>query len=331
MKYWAPAIALLLLTAGSAAGHPMAPSLLDLRSAPDGAVRVLWKTPLRSPDPGSAPAPRLPEACRALTRREIAREKTALTTRWTVRCGPEGLAGTDVGVSGLTARGAGAVLRVDTGDGNVLRALLDAKRPTVRVPERSGWRGVILDYLRLGIEHLWFGLDHVLFVLGLLLLIGGHRALLVTLTAFTLGHSATLAVVTLGWASVPSAPVEAAIAATLVALALDLVPRARNRRGLFGAHPERVAALFGLLHGLGFASALTGVGLPRGDVLPALAAFNVGIELGQIGLVAAALAAGALFRPLLSALPPHGVRAAAAYALGAVASFWLLDRTLAAL
>ncbi|MDJ0786018.1 MAG: HupE/UreJ family protein, partial [Myxococcota bacterium] len=180
-------------------------------------------------------------------------------------------------------------------------------------------------------HHLVFGFDHVLFVLGLLLLVRGSRPLLYTITAFTVGHSVTLALSVLEIARVNSAWVEVGIALTLVATALEIVPRAR-RRSLFGRAPWRVAFAFGLLHGLGFAGALAEIGLPAGEIPLALFAFNVGIEVGQLAIVAVALIAASAITRLFalgetSVFAQHTrLRWVAAYGLGALSAYWLFER-----
>jgi hypothetical protein len=190
---------------------------------------------------------------------------------------------------------------------------------------------VFCSYLQLGIEHLWTGFDHVLFVLGLLLLIRGRRSLLLAISAFTLGHSITLSLATLGYVDFPTGLIEVGIAASLLVLAVEIPGRLDGRPSLLEQRPWTVTAAFGLLHGLGFAGALAEIGLPRAEIPLALLAFNVGIELGQIGLVLLAGALALAWRG--SGLPLHTQRGrwAAAYAMGSLAAFWVFQRATAAL
>jgi hypothetical protein len=328
-----PLLVLALLAPGAAAAHPLAPSLLELRALRGGngdRFEVLWKTPLRLPaDVQIEPA--LPAHCRPTSPPESRQEDTGVATRWVVECGSEGLSGARLGVAGLMPRGTGAVVRVELGAGELLQSFVTAARPYVTVPAHPSAAGVLRDYVRIGIEHLWFGFDHVLFVLGLLLLVHSRRALLLTVTAFTLGHSVTLSVVALGLVDVPSSVVEVAIAGTLVLLAVELVPGERRSHSLFGERPWRMAFGFGLLHGLGFAGALSEVGLPRAEIPLALLSFNAGIELGQLALIACAFFARALFRPMISAMPDPLRGYAAAYGIGGLAGFWLVERASTAL
>jgi hypothetical protein len=166
------------------------------------------------------------------------------------------------------------------------------------------------DYLRLGVEHILGGFDHLLFVLGLFLLV--RRKLLWTLSAFTLAHSFSLGLAALGVISVPQAPVEAAIALSILCIAVELL---REGPSLTKEKPWLVAFAFGLIHGLGFAGALGEIGLPQGQLVPALVCFNVGVELGQLAFVAALL----LFSRLLH-------RRVMAYAIGAISVYFCLDR-----
>jgi hypothetical protein len=323
VKAFAAALGLALLSASGAAAHRLAPSYLELREGADGAFGVLWRTP-RVVARGARLAPELP--CDAVGEPRATEEERALVLRWSVRC-EGGLVGRELRVEGLAGSGTDALLRIAFADGRELQAVLTASRPAFRVPERESAAAVAGAYLRLGVEHLISGLDHVLFVLGLVALLRGGRRLLLAISAFTLGHSVTLAAASLGLVRVPAGPVEAAIAASLVAVALAL---ARPDAGAGSGLARRPAALpfaFGLLHGLGFAGALASAGLP-GHALPlALLSFNLGIEAGQLALVALALPALAGLRraPL-----PRGafVCELPATALGALGMYLVLERSL---
>jgi hypothetical protein len=322
MRAFLAAFALALLPASDAAAHRLAPSYLELLEATDGSFAVLWRTP-RVVARGARLAPELP--CEAAGKPEASEEPGALVLRWSMRC-EGGLVGRELRVEGLSGSGSDALLRVAFADGRELQAVLTASRPAFRVPARESAAAIAYAYLRLGVEHLVSGLDHVLFVLGLVALLRGGRRLVLAITAFTLGHSVTLAAASLGFVRVAPAPVEAAIAASLVAVALAL---ARPDAGVGSGLARRPAALpfaFGLLHGLGFAGALASAGLP-GHALPlALVSFNLGIEAGQLALVALALPALALLRriPL-----PRGrfVCELPATALGALGVYLVLERS----
>jgi hypothetical protein len=321
---------LLGLAAQAASAHPLAPALLELREAPGGRVDVLWRVSRwRAPGPQARPV--LPESCRAASERALAVDELAIERRWSVECAPPGLAGRRVAVEGLDAGRGDAIVRVALRDGRSLQSVLRPGAQEWRVLERPRRARVALDYLRLGAAHLFGGLDHLLFVSGLVLLVGGRRRLLGTVTAFTAGHSATLGLATLGVVRAPVAWVELAIAGSLFALALELSRPPGAPAGALARRPWAMAAGFGLLHGFGFASALAEAGLPVGEIPLALAAFNVGIELGQLVVVAGWLALGAALRPSLPRLAASARLSSAARrvpveALGALAAFWCLER-----
>jgi hydrogenase/urease accessory protein HupE len=181
-----------------------------------------------------------------------------------------------------------------------------------------GAAAVLSSYVRLGVLHISTGPDHLLFVLGLVLLVVGRRRLLWTITAFTVGHSVTLSLASLGLVHIPPAPIEVAIALTLLWVAIELA-RDRAQPTWSRRFPWALAFVFGLLHGLGFAGALAQVGLPDSEIPLALFGFNVGIEIGQLIFVGAILLVRPLTRdPRLSPVP--------ACAIGTLASFFMLDR-----
>ena len=202
--------------------------------------------------------------------------------------------------------------------------VLTATSPVATMPPPEAaipvWRG----YLALGFEHILEGWDHLLFVTALVLIAGGWRRAALAVTAFTVAHSITLAASVLGAVSLNPRFVEAAIALSIVLLAVEL---ARGSDSLTRRYPAAVAFPFGLLHGFGFAGALAAIGLPEGEVAPALLAFNIGVEAGQLMLVAALLAAMALLRRAAPAALAPTTRAAS-YAIGITGAFWLIDRTL---
>jgi len=337
----------LLAGAELVAAHPLAPSLLDVREAPSGHTAVLWRRPVLLPV-GANPEPVLPARCRAVGPPAEIIDGPALVRRWTVDCGPAGWTGEQIAVSQLAKAGSDVLLRVSLADGRTFQAVLRPAAPAFRLPALQSRTGVAASYLSLGAEHLLTGWDHLAFVLGLVLLVPDRRRLLGTITAFTLGHSVTLSLVpdrrrllgtitaftlghsvtlslaALGFVRLPPAPLEAAIAASIFILALEL---SRDHPTVLGRRPWWMAASFGLLHGLGFAGALAQVGLPAEEIPLALFSFNVGIELGQITFVTLLLILGLALRPLQSRLPAWSA-AVPTYCIGSLAAFWTLDRLL---
>ncbi|MBS1173171.1 MAG: hypothetical protein H6R12_2001 [Proteobacteria bacterium] len=181
-------------------------------------------------------------------------------------------------------------------------------------------------YVVEGVRHILFGADHLLFVLGLLLIVGNRWMLVKTITAFTVAHSITLAIATFGVANVPALPLNAAIALSILFLGPEIVRAWRGETSFTIRHPWVVAFAFGLLHGFGFATALTSAGLPRQDLPLALLSFNVGVELGQLGFVALILAMIGAFR-VLEVRWPRWVQVLPGYTVGTLGAFWTIQRT----
>jgi hypothetical protein len=353
LRSWAAFSLPLLALAPSATAHNLAPAYLELRELARGEVAVLWKLPAVMPR-GARLEPRLP--CPDASSPTARAEAEAVVFTWRLACSGA-LVGQRIAVRGLADSGTDAIVRIALADGRELRAILSASEPSLVVPERERAGRVLASYGWLGVEHLWTGLDHLLFVAGLTLLLGASRRLVVAITAFTAGHSATLALAALGVVHVPQRLVEIAIAATIVALALSLAREAATRgasasRATDPRQPAVVARdgraadlrplgiarrpallpfAFGLLHGLGFAGALGELGLPQHAIPLALFAFNAGIELGQLAAVALLLAGAAA--PLRLATkrresPRFAALAheAATTAIGTLGVFWSLER-----
>lgn len=236
---------------------------------------------------------------------------------WRLRCAPEDL---EIAVKGLSHTKAEILVVGPTHAVRVLRGAQDTWHPTLSQPAPR-LTTVLIDYGRLGLQHILLGPDHLAFVFGLLLLIRGGRRLLWTLSAFTLAHSLTLAGAVLGWVHLPVPPVEAIIALSIVFVAREAARGAHDR----GRTVVLAAGGFGLVHGLGFASALAELGLPEQHVPSALFAFNVGVELGQILVVASAMALGAALEAVSPNTLPR-LHRPAAYVLGVTATVWTLER-----
>jgi len=303
--------------------HQFSPSLLELEETSADRVDVSWKQPLIRVQ-GSRLRPVLPVECEGIGNPIVTREGTGARARWKITC-PGGLVGKSVGVEGIGSSRADVLLRIDLLDGRNLRQVLTADAPSFEIPAEAGRLGVFESYGKLGVEHILSGGDHLLFVLALVLIVGWGRALLWTITAFTAGHSVTLALATLGFVDVPQGPIEAAIALSIYFLAVELVRRLGGKRTITQRAPWVIAFTFGLLHGLGFAGALAEVGLPRDEIPTALFAFNVGIELGQLAFVASVLAVRAAIRALPVSQPKwFGI--GVAYGIGSIAIYWFFQR-----
>ena len=314
----------LLLGTLPADAHEARPAFLELEERGEGQYEVTWKRPARG-DQVLALRPRLEPACARANHPLASMGDGASVQRWTVECGATGIGGRTLRIEGLEGTLTDALVRIAHASGEVEQALLRPSSPTYAIAGTRTALEVAADYARLGVEHILLGFDHLLFVLGLVLIVRNARLLVQTISAFTLAHSITLAAATLGFVRVPSAPVEAVIALSIVFLASELVRLRRGEVGLTARYPWLVAFSFGLLHGLGFAGALADVGLPETDIPLALLVFNFGVEAGQLLFVAGVLACLWLGRRMTVATP-RWLEAAPAYAIGSLAAFWLIER-----
>jgi hydrogenase/urease accessory protein HupE len=324
LRLLAVAVFVCLLPSALAA-HPLAPALLQLEEREDGLVDVLWKRSSLAV-PGSNIEPILPPACPATTQATFEEQGVAVLVRWTIDCRDAGLVGQPLRVDGLGPAKIDTLVRIALSDGRAIQRVLRRGEPQMIVPEKAGRFEVFSDYLTIGFEHILSGADHLLFVFGLFLLCATLGPLVKTITSFTVGHSVTLSLAALGYTSLPSGPIEVLIAASVLALAVELA-RETDRETLMRRYPWPMALLFGLLHGMGFAGALREVGLPQGEIPMALFSFNVGIELGQLVFVLGLAVGAALLRRI--PLPIPMPRRAAVYVMGSLAAFWTIERTVA--
>jgi hypothetical protein len=324
-----------LLVSGGAFAHRLSPAFFGLTETARDTYDVQWKVSI-SGGLAAVLAPKVPDGCtlggpvRSYVVDEDVRFQHA-----TMSC-PGGLGGRELLIDGLAQTQTDVLVRVDYLDGTSTNERLTPDAPSVLIPERPSAFEVVRAYTALGVEHILLGVDHLMFVWGLLLLVRGVGRLVATVTAFTVAHSVTLAAATLGFVHVPPAPVEAVIALSILFLAAELARRrlataapARDATAdLTARFPWLVAFSFGLLHGFGFAGAISDVGVPARAVPLALLFFNVGVEIGQVAFIAAVLALGWLIRRAVAA-PPVWWPRAAAYGIGSVAAFWVVERTLA--
>jgi hypothetical protein len=323
-----------LAASAAAVAHRLSPAFFGLRETAPNAFDVQWKVSI-SGGLSEVLEPKVPEGCtltedvRTYVIEDVRFQHAALTC-------DGGLAGKTFTMAGLELTQTDVLLRVDYLDGTSSNQRLTPTGPTTVIPARPSAFEVIRTYTVLGVEHILLGVDHLLFVLALLLLVRGVRRLVATVTAFTVAHSVTLGAATLGFVHVPSAPVEAIIALSILFLASELARRQTRTvaapfadADLTERFPWLVAFAFGLLHGFGFAGALTEVGVPERGVPLALLFFNVGVEIGQLAFIAAVLGLGWLARRAFAERVPAGWQRAAAYGIGCVAAFWVVERTLA--
>ena len=315
--------ALFVLALWSAAhAHELQPGYLEIAEQAPGRYEVFWKQP---PAGGARLrlTPIFPAACRQIADARGALEAGAWRYRTTIECDPA-LAGQALAIEGLEGFPTDVLVRVQHAGGAVETHLLKPESSSIMLGSAIAPNRSALAYLVLGVEHIALGVDHLLFVLGLLLIVRDRWMLVKTITAFTVSHSIALAAATFGVVSVPPAPLSAAIALSILFLGVEVARMWRGGTTFTLRHPWVVAFLFGLLHGFGFASGLTGLGLPRAEIPIALLLFNVGVEIGQLAFVAGALALVRAWHILGVHWPTLALRMPG-YVVGTAGTFWTLS------
>jgi hypothetical protein len=317
-----------------AGAHEVRPAYLELRASAPQAWDVTWRVPAQAQALRLRINARLSDNCTMAGRREAGFVADAYVERWRITC-PSGLENTTIRFEGLAALNTDVLLRIEGGGaiGDIAARILPAE-PQFTVPARASALAVADTYFRLGVHHILTGADHLMFVLALMLLVQTWRRLAFAVTAFTVGHSLTLGAVTLTGAGLPGAPVEAAIALSIVCAAAEAVQARSGTPTAASRAPWVMAFAFGLLHGLGFAGALRETGLPSHAIVPALFFFNIGVEAGQLLFVGAVLAAvplarmafAAVARPALAARLGSAGHVAASYMVGIAGAYWLATR-----
>jgi hydrogenase/urease accessory protein HupE len=301
-------IALLALVSNVVLAHEMSMAEMEVRETAPG--EFLWQWTASGNRPASSElTPMWPDSCTADTNM--------------LRCGEAGLRGT-LTVKGVGERYSAAVVKVHWLDGQRRVFTLTAGQPDVQLygsaEDKRGMGEIASAYMVLGVEHILGGFDHLMFVLALLFLVSFNRRLVLTISAFTLAHSLTLALSALGLLTLRSPPVEATIALSIMLVAAEALNKEQT---LSRRWPAVVAFLFGLVHGLGFAGALADIGLPQNHLFVALLTFNVGVELGQLLVVAVAYV---LYRAFAARPKFAAARVPALYAIGGVAAYWSIGR-----
>jgi hydrogenase/urease accessory protein HupE len=300
-----------VLLSGAAWSHELDSASLSLTQIEGGNFVVRWHASSRTLNEDLGTAVSFPRPCRL----EGAR----------LACGPAGLVG-EIAFPWLEGTLTRVVVDVEWRNGTRLLRVASPGSPRVRIYgiPTTGLRAlapIVVDYTSLGVEHILTGFDHLLFVVALTLLVRRGRQLLATITAFTLAHSVSLALTVLGLVHVPSPPVEASIALSIVLVCGECL---RPTDSLTRRAPWAVAVAFGLLHGLGFASALLDLGVPEQHVPTALLCFNLGVELGQLAIIAVVIGLRWLVKRLRVAR--DWMRPVLIYGMGSLAAFWSIDR-----
>lgn len=326
---------LLILLPSLGFAHELRPAALSVIQDSSGVFDVIWRVPARG-DMRLALYPTFDEKTKQTVLPTAQIANGFYVERWQINH-PNDLLGSSIRIDGLENTMTDVLVRISWLDGREQVARLLPDQPQIRVEEKAGNKEVASMYFFLGVEHILLGIDHLLFVLALVVLVSGWKQLAVTITAFTVAHSITLAAAVLGVVTLPQGPVEAVIALSIVFVATEILHKLEGRSTLAIRKPWVMAFGFGLLHGLGFAGALTDIGVPQYAIPLSLALFNIGVEAGQLLFILAVSALMLMFRRLpavqqwevrtghtaivASALP-------VAYLVGGLAAWWLIDRTL---
>lgn len=301
----------------NASGHEVRPAFLKITESEPGVFSVLWKQPVIE-DRRLKIIPTFPEGCDRSSSQQ-SRNAGTVSESFTVTCA---LQSGMLTLKGLEHTLTDAFVEITYQDGDTKRSLLKPSDPRLNLS--APVPSAATAYLKIGVEHILFGWDHLLFVIGLTLLVA-RRQIWMIATAFTLAHSITLVLAALGVLTVPTRPVEILIAASIVLLAVEIIRKFRGHDSLATRRPYLISFLIGLIHGCGFASALSDIGLPQGTELLALLLFNLGVEMGQFGVIA-------VFLIILAGLAKVGsetlrrAQLLTTYIIGTIAMYWVIDR-----
>ena len=305
--------------------HESQPGMVELRQVAKDRYEVIWRAPIYygRPHPARLVLPDHWKDSVDPTERVL---PDSQVFRRVVTIGDRGLEGSEIRFPGLERTVTDVFVRLKRLDGTAMTAVARPSKPYAQLRGERVWYVTAGDYIGLGFHHILQGLDHLLFIRGLLLIVQGRMTLLKTITAFTLAHSITLGIATLGYARAPLPPLNAAIALSILFLGPEIVRSWRGETSLTIRYPWVVAFLFGLLHGFGFASGLSTTGMPKAELPPSLLFFNVGVELGQLVFVFTALALVRSFK-VLEVRWPRWVEALPGYAVGSLGAYWTIQRT----
>lgn len=325
------ALAGFVAVGGNVSAHEIRPALLDINEREPGFYDVKWKVPALG-DRTLAIEPIFPACMKPVGPPSQHTSPGAFLQYFSFKTDGKPIAGETLLIKGLTGVQIDVLVQIKLANGDSHSVILRPKSPSFIIPERASKGAVAWSYLKMGVTHILGGIDHLLFVLALVVIVPNRWMLFKTITAFTVAHSFTLALASLGFVHFPPSPTEAVIALSIVFLAVEIVHSRRGKFSLMEKYPWIVAMIFGLFHGLGFAGALYEVGLPQHEIPLALLMFNVGVELGQIAFVFVVLGILMLFRTACDKLPSIASLShwqLIPYGIGCVAAYWTIERTMA--
>lgn len=311
--------------------HEVRPAYLELHQTGPETYNILWKVPGLGENMRLSLYVELPSRCTNLSKPRTTIVNNSFTERWTVQC-TSGLSGDTIRIAGLSGTMTDVLVRLERLDGTLQINRLTPSSPSFVVTATVNPMDVVRSYTVLGIEHILTGIDHLLFVLALLIITHSGWKMVKTVTAFTISHSISLTLATLGYVHIPQRPVEAVIALSIVFVAVEILRVRQGKLGLTARAPWVVALTFGLMHGLGFAGGLSEAGLPDGHIPTALLFFSIGVETGHFLFIGLVLSLIAIMSRVVSNLPSlheqrlSTIRLLPPYVIGSVAMFWVIQR-----
>ena len=305
--------------------HESQPGTLEIKQLKAGRYDVIWKAPMYYGKPHPARL-QMPETWKDIVQPTERGMADSTIFHWVVDVEPQSIEGTIIRFPGLESTITDVYVRLIRLDSTTMTAVVRPTRPFVELRGERSWHVTVGEYIALGFNHIMIGVDHLLFVLGLLLIVKNRMMLIKTITSFTVAHSITLAMASLGFASIPLPPLNAAVALSILFLGPEIIRSWRGETSLTISYPWIVAFVFGLLHGFGFASGLSTTGMPKAELPWALLCFNIGVELGQLSFVFLALALAWSFKTL-EIRWPRWVLAMPGYTVGSLGAYWTIQRT----
>ena len=324
MKRFFLSLGLLLIFANISLADEIRMAYLELKENRENSFSVIFKVPIKANRKIELNV-ELPTSCKNISPIKTQLVNNAYLNSWDIEC-DEAIVGKTISINGLKVANNELLLHLEFMNGVSQTIVLSPEQQSYEVPGDASSLEVAKTYTLLGIEHILQGFDHLLFVFALLLIAKNMRQLILTITAFTLAHSITLAGVTFGYLKLPQQPIEAVIALSIIFLAMEVIHQRRGIEGMASRFPWVVSFTFGLLHGFGFAGALAEIGLPQQSVPLALLFFNVGVETGQLIFVSVVVLIGIMLKKITPPLLLDRARTFTVYSIGGLASFWFIER-----
>lgn len=316
---------LIIISTGVASGHESQPGTLEIKQLSTLRYDVTWRAPNYYGKPHPARL-QLPSDWKDIVQPTERRQVDSIVFHKVIAVGSKNIEGKVITFPGLESTTTDIFVRLTRLDGTMMTTMVRPTKPYAELRGERSWSTTALTYVALGFHHILQGVDHLLFVLGLMLIVQGRMMLLKTITAFTVAHSITLGIATLGYASIPLPPLNAVVALSILFLGPEIVRSWRGGTSLTIRYPWAVAFIFGLLHGFGFASGLSTTGMPNAELPWALLFFNVGVELGQLAFVLTALALSRSFT-ILEIHWPEWAKTVPGYTVGSLGAYWTIQRT----